>query len=68
LTYPKHQIEVDLPLKAISALHIWWAHHPLEDCRAVLALHCGRTWPLSFSPIQNPACLSNRKSKFAFEL
>ena len=50
-TYPKRLIEVDLPIKRISAharreksihhghistLHIWWARRPLAACRAVL--------------------------------
>ncbi len=49
--YPKRLIEVDLPIKRISAharreksirhghistLHIWWARRPLVACRAVL--------------------------------
>ncbi len=49
--YPKRLIEVDLPIKRISAharreksirhghistLHIWWARRPLAACRAVL--------------------------------
>jgi len=57
LTYPKRLIEVDLPIKAISAharreksirhghistLHIWWARRPLAACRAVL---CAALWP-----------------------
>jgi adenine-specific DNA methylase len=48
--YPKRLIEVDLPIKRISAhsrreksilpghistLHIWWARRPLAACRAV---------------------------------
>ena len=51
MTYPKRLIEVDLPIKRISAharreksirhghistLHIWWARRPLAACRAVL--------------------------------
>ncbi len=54
---PKRLIEVDLPIKAISAharreksirhghistLHIWWARRPLAACRAVL---CAALWP-----------------------
>lgn len=57
MTYPKRLIEVDLPIKAISAharreksirhghistLHIWWARRPLAACRAVL---CAALWP-----------------------
>ena len=56
-TYPKRLIEVDLPIKAISAharreksirhghistLHIWWARRPLAACRAVI---CASLWP-----------------------
>jgi putative DNA methylase len=55
--YPKRLIEVDLPIKRISAharreksirhghlstLHIWWARRPLAACRAVI---CGALWP-----------------------
>jgi len=55
--YPKRLIEVDLPIKKISAharreksirhghistLHIWWARRPLAACRAVL---CASLWP-----------------------
>ncbi|RZB29407.1 MAG: hypothetical protein AEth_01224 [Candidatus Argoarchaeum ethanivorans] len=54
--YPKRLIEVDLPIKKISAharreksirhghistLHIWWARRPLAACRAVL---CAALW------------------------
>ena len=57
MTYPKRLIEVDLPIKRISAharreksirhghictLHIWWARRPLAACRAVL---CATLWP-----------------------
>lgn len=55
--YPKRLIEVDLPIKRISAharrentvrhghfktLHMWWARRPLAACRAVL---CAMLWP-----------------------
>jgi putative DNA methylase len=55
--YPKRLIEVDLPIREISAharreksirhghistLHIWWARRPLAACRAVL---CAALWP-----------------------
>jgi putative DNA methylase len=55
--FPKRLIEVDLPIKRISAharreksirhghistLHIWWARRPLAACRAVL---CAALWP-----------------------
>ncbi|MGB3264567.1 MAG: DUF1156 domain-containing protein [Microcoleus sp.] len=54
--YPKRLIEVDLPIKQISAharreksirhghistLHIWWARRPLAACRAVI---CASLW------------------------
>ena len=54
---PKRLIEVDLPIRRISAharreksirhghistLHIWWARRPLAACRAVL---CAALWP-----------------------
>jgi putative DNA methylase len=54
--YPKRLIEVDLPIKRISAharreksirhghistLHIWWARRPLAACRAVI---CAALW------------------------
>ena len=57
LKYPKRLIEVDLPIKEISAharreksirhghistLHMWWARRPLASCRAVL---CASLWP-----------------------
>src|SRR5205823_4168739 len=57
LKYPKRLIEVDLPIKRISAharreksirhghistLHIWWARRPLAACRSVI---CAALWP-----------------------
>src|SRR6187200_186411 len=57
MSYPKRLIEVDLPIKRISAharreksirhghistLHIWWARRPLAACRAVI---CAALWP-----------------------
>src|SRR6266581_3657313 len=60
--YPKRLIEVDLPIKRISAhsrreksirhghistLHIWWARRPLAACRAVV---CAALWP---DPVDN---------------
>src|SRR3954453_22940587 len=57
MTYPKRLIEVDLPIKRISAharreksiryghistLHIWWARRPLAACRAVIL---ASLWP-----------------------
>src|SRR5512146_2393588 len=56
-SYPKRLIEVDLPIKKISAharreksirhghistLHIWWARRPLAACRAVIL---AALWP-----------------------
>jgi len=55
--YPKRLIEVDLPIKRISAhsrkdknvrkghlqnMHVWWARRPLAACRAVT---CAALWP-----------------------
>src|SRR5438552_2915526 len=55
--YPKRLIEVDLPIRRISAqarreksirhghistLHIWWARRPLAACRAVVL---AALWP-----------------------
>lgn len=55
--YPKRLIEVDLPIKRISAharrekgvrvghisaMHVWWARRPLAACRAVI---CAALWP-----------------------
>ena len=55
--HPKRLIEVDLPIRRISAhsrreksirrghistLHIWWARRPLAACRAVI---CAALWP-----------------------
>src|SRR3990172_7796998 len=66
-TYPKRLIEVDLPIKRISAharreksirhghistLHIWWARRPLAACRAVL---CAALWPDPADPLCPPA-------------
>jgi putative DNA methylase len=57
MQYPKRLIEVDLPIRRISAharreksirhghistLHIWWARRPLAACRAVV---CASLWP-----------------------
>src|SRR5512146_871406 len=65
-SYPPRLIEVDLPIKAISAharreksirhghistLHIWWARRPLAACRAVL---CAALWPDPADPICPP--------------
>src|SRR6266849_7605042 len=63
ISYPKRLIEVDLPIKKISAharreksirhghistLHIWWARRPLAACRAVI---CAALWPDPVDPI-----------------
>jgi len=57
MNLPKRLIEVDLPIKRISAharreksiryghistLHMWWARRPLAACRAVI---CAALWP-----------------------
>src|ERR1700710_711224 len=62
-SYPKRLIEVDLPIKRISAharreksirhghistLHIWWARRPLAACRAVI---CASLWPDPADPL-----------------
>ena len=62
-TYPKRLIEVDLPIKRISAharreksirhghistLHIWWARRPLAACRAVIL---ASLWPDPADPL-----------------
>ena len=61
--YPRRLIEVDLPIKEISAharreksirhghistLHMWWARRPLAACRAVL---CAALWPDPADPL-----------------
>jgi putative DNA methylase len=61
--YPKRLIEVDLPIKRISAharreksirhghistMHIWWARRPLAACRAVI---CAALWPDPADPL-----------------
>ena len=61
--YPRRLIEVDLPIREISAharreksirhghistLHIWWARRPLAACRAVL---CAALWPDPADPL-----------------
>ncbi|NLF73180.1 MAG: DUF1156 domain-containing protein [Candidatus Anammoximicrobium sp.] len=62
-SYPKRLIEVDLPIRRISAharreksirhghistLHIWWARRPLAACRAVI---CAALWPDPADPL-----------------
>ena len=71
-SYPKRLIEVDLPIKRISAharreksmshghistLHIWWARRPLAACRAVI---CAALWPDPADALC-PAVLSERR-------
>ncbi len=61
--FPKRLIEVDLPIRRISAharreksirhghistLHIWWARRPLAACRAVI---CAALWPDPADPL-----------------
>ncbi|CAN5882770.1 DUF1156 domain-containing protein [soil metagenome] len=61
--YPKRLIEVDCPIKRISAhsrreksirhghistLHMWWARRPLAACRAVI---CASLWPDPADPL-----------------
>lgn len=63
IIYPKRLIEVDLPIKRISAharreksirhghistMHIWWARRPLAACRAVI---CASLWPDPGDPL-----------------
>jgi len=70
MSYPKRLIEVDLPIKRISAharreksirhghistLHIWWARRPLAACRAVL---CAALWPDPTDPLCPEAFIS----------
>lgn len=67
MQFPKRLIEVDLPIKRISAharreksirhghistLHIWWARRPLASCRAVI---CASLWPDPADPDCPPA-------------
>lgn len=63
VTYPKRLIEVDLPIREISArarkeksirqghistLHLWWARRPLAACRAVML---SSLWPDPADPL-----------------
>jgi hypothetical protein len=65
--YPKRLIEVDLPIRRISAharreksirhghistLHIWWARRRLAACRAVI---CAALWLDPADPLCSPA-------------
>jgi adenine-specific DNA methylase len=71
--YPKRLIEVDLPIRRISAharreksirhghistLHIWWARRPLAACRAVI---CASLWPDPADPLCPEAFIATAK-------
>ena len=73
MNYPKRLIEVDLPIKRISAhaqreksirhghistLHIWWARRPLAACRAVIL---AALWPDPADPICPPRFLEEAR-------
>lgn len=74
MNYPRRLIEVDLPIKRISAhasreksirhghistLHIWWARRPLAACRAVI---CAALWPDPADP-DCPAAFRKQAAK-----
>jgi putative DNA methylase len=76
--YPKRLIEVDLPIRRISAharkeksirhghistLHIWWARRPLAACRAVI---CAALWPDPADPLC-PASFRGKARKSMLE-
>ena len=76
--YPKRLIEVDLPIKRISAharreksirhghistLHIWWARRPLAACRAVI---CASLWPDPADPLC-PQDFRDKAAKIIFD-
>ncbi len=76
--YPKRLIEVDLPIRRISAharreksirhghistLHIWWARRPLAACRAVI---CASLWPDPADPLC-PQSFRDRATKIIFD-
>jgi len=76
--YPKRLIEVDLPIRRISAharreksirhghistLHIWWARRPLAACRAVI---CASLWPDPADPFC-PQTYRDRATKIIFD-
>ena len=78
MNYPKRLIEVDLPIKRISAharreksirhghistLHIWWARRPLAACRAVI---CAALWPDPADPLC-PAAFREKARKLMLE-
>ncbi len=71
--YPKRLIEVDLPIKKISAhsrreksirhghistLHIWWARRPLAACRSVIL---AALWPDPADPLCPPRFLEEAR-------
>ena len=75
--YPKRLIEVDLPIKRISAharkeksvrhghissIHMWWARRPLAACRAVT---CAALWPDPADPKCPQAFLDSAKKSMA---
>lgn len=75
LHYPKRLIEVDLPIRRISAharreksirhghistLHIWWARRPLAACRAVI---CASLWPDPADPLCPAAFIETAKKE-----
>src|SRR5690242_1066456 len=81
-SYPKRLIEVDLPIKQISAharreksirhghistLHIWWARRPLAACRAIV---CATVWPDPVDrncPVQFVECAKTWMARWATE-
>ena len=78
INYPKRLIEVDLPIKRISAharreksirhghistLHIWWARRPLAACRAVV---CASLWPDPGDKICPPRFIEAAKRLMAY--
>jgi adenine-specific DNA methylase len=75
MPYPKRLIEVDLPIKRISAharreksirhghistLHIWWARRPLAACRAVI---CAALWPDPADPLCPAAFVTKARAE-----
>lgn len=73
-SYPKRLIEVDLPIREISAharreksirhghistLHIWWARRPLAACRAVI---CAALWPDPADPMCPPSFVETART------
>jgi adenine-specific DNA methylase len=76
--YPKRLIEVDLPIRRISAharreksirhghistLHMWWARRPLAACRAVI---CASLWPDPADPLC-PQSFRDRAAKIIYD-